>query len=112
MAERWLVVDDLRVVGDLSYFKDPPVVTHVETTAAGIQRLTDEEFDILWLDHDLGPDGTIMPLVDWLSERAFNGDPVKLDAIVVHSANPTGVATMLQTLARYGYEVVRGTLPR
>lgn len=111
MAPNWLVVDDLRIVGNLSYLTDRPNVTTVRTIAAAIERLTNGQYDILWLDHDLGADGTIMPLVDWLCERAFNGHPAKAELIAVHSDNPSGVKTMLQTLERYGYNVVRAVFP-
>ncbi len=115
MPDRWLVVDDIRRVGDVSYFADPPKVTHVETAEEGIAALTEGEFDWLWLDHDLGRRNgeiiTIMPLVDWLCERAFNGDRVPITQIVVHSANPVGARTMMQVLERQGYKVGRSILP-
>jgi hypothetical protein len=111
VPERWLIVDDLRTGGDHSYWVDPPVVTVVRTVQEGIVKLSQNEFDILWLDHDLGPDGTIMPLVDWLSERAFQGQPARVQRICVHSANPGAAETMIKTLRRYGYSVDRAMLP-
>jgi hypothetical protein len=62
------------------------------------------EFE-LWLDHDLGGDDTIRPLVLALAESAFYGDIYPIDRVVICSANPVGVKWIQSTLERY-YSVV------
>lgn len=112
MAEHWLVVDDLRTVGDVSYYAEPPEkIKHVTTCEDAKQELLlrGSGYDRLWLDHDLGRAGKIMPLVDWLCECAedFKDDFV----VMVHTANPVGAEQMIRSLSHYGYVVYRANLP-
>ncbi|MFJ7969073.1 cyclic-phosphate processing receiver domain-containing protein [Streptomyces sp. NPDC096324] len=65
--------------------------------------------DELWLDHDLGGDDTIMPVVTLLEEAAFNGRPFQVGTVFVHSANPIGAETVMRSLARWSYRVERAT---
>lgn len=109
-GEIWLVVDDLREVRGTETWENPPKIKHVRSVEKARRELETGDYDVLWLDHDLGAAGTIMPLVDWLCERAHNGRPIKVDRIVVHTANPVGAKKMMQTLSRYGYNVQRGTI--
>jgi hypothetical protein len=44
--------------------------------------------DELWLDHDLGEDDTIWPVVEVLERAAFEERPLDIGVINVHSANP------------------------
>jgi len=55
----------------------------------------------LWLDHDLGGEDTTRPLALVLAEAAFNGDPLPIDVIVVHTANPVGRDWLTSTLSRW-----------
>jgi len=92
-----LVVDDIR--------QFPPPVTYARTSARAVQLLRKTpQLDELWLDHDLGGRDTAMPVVDWLSERAFNDNPFPVKKIFVHTSNPSGAATMVRTLTRWGYD--------
>lgn len=97
---RVLVVDDLRTFS----FGFEPVYAR---SSAEAMPLLKEEWDELWLDHDLGGEDTTIPVVDWLAEAAFNGCPAKVGIIVIHSSNPSGSQTIERTLKRYGYTVRR-----
>lgn len=67
---------------------------------------------LLYLDHDLGTNGDIMPLVDWLCENASTDPefPDRFD-VRVHSQNPVGARNVVRALARWGYRVHLSRLP-
>ncbi|MEU2620331.1 cyclic-phosphate processing receiver domain-containing protein [Streptomyces sp. NPDC007157] len=53
-----------------------------------LQEHRDSLIDELWLDHDLGGDDSILPVVTLLEEAAFSGRPFRIGTVYVHSANP------------------------
>jgi hypothetical protein len=97
-----LVIDDLRTHVDGG--------THARTSAEGLVIVT-QQWDEIWLDHDLGPDDDIMTVVDVLCRAAFEGMPycthLKRTPMFVHSQNPVGAANVVRSLAKYGYSVKR-----
>ncbi|MFE2298812.1 cyclic-phosphate processing receiver domain-containing protein [Streptomyces sp. NPDC059445] len=99
-----LGIDDLRPL---------PRCTRIARTSGEGVRLLEEHrdsyVDELWLDHDLGGDDTIMPVVTLLEEAAFNGRPFAIGTIFVHSANPIGAETVIRSLAHWSYRVQRAT---
>lgn len=104
-----LLIDDLRNFR-VALAARPHIVAR--TSEAGLEALRDldveeKHIDELWLDHDLGGDDTIMPVVDYLSERAFNERPLSIGRIFVHTQNSVGAKQMLASLTRYGYNAVR-----
>lgn len=109
MSNFSLLIDDLR------NFKDDRVVLIARNSVDALTILKHDvqrqQFVDIWLDHDLGVVGekidTVMPVVDFLCEQAFNGEPVKVDTIYVHTSNPVGAKTMMASLQRYGYNAVR-----
>ncbi|MGN9894874.1 cyclic-phosphate processing receiver domain-containing protein [Micromonospora sp. L31] len=99
---RILLVDDLRS------FVDGRVAQVARTSAAGIEALERHRgqwLDELWLDHDLGGDDTIWPVVEVLEQAAFEEHPFDIGVVYVHSANPAGAAKIAQVLRRWGYHV-------
>lgn len=99
-----LGIDDLRPL--------PRADRIARTSREGIQLLRehrDRFIDELWLDHDLGGDDTIMPVVTLLEEAAFNGRPFHIGTIYVHSANPVGAEAVTRSLTRWNYRVRRAT---
>ncbi|MCO5970215.1 cyclic-phosphate processing receiver domain-containing protein [Actinoallomurus soli] len=97
-----LGVDDLRAL--------PGATQIARTSREGIRLLEehrDHRIDELWLDHDLGGDDSIMPIVAVLEEAAFGGRPFDIGMVFVHSANPSGAETMVRVLRRWGYRVRR-----
>lgn len=110
--QRIMVIDDERYFGDMGGW-----TTYCRTSVMAIAQLRNHKnaglrINQLWLDHDLGDDDTIMPVVDELCEKAFNNDPYDIEVIYVHSMNPVGSIAMVKTLIRYGYNVVRTGLPQ
>lgn len=103
-----LLVDDLRD------FVDPPEgLVIARTSQAALNILKDYNnnyWDSIWLDHDLGmvdsKEDTIMPVVDYLAEKAFFEDPIKVNTVYVHTANSVGRDQMIKTLNHYGYKTV------
>ncbi|WP_433261563.1 cyclic-phosphate processing receiver domain-containing protein [Micromonospora vinacea] len=99
---RVLLVDDLRS------FVDGRSAEVARTSAAGVRllhRYRDGRLDELWLDHDLGEDDTIWPVVEVLERAAFEGRPYDIGVIKVHSANPGGASRIAQVLRHWGYRV-------
>lgn len=99
-----LGIDDLRPL--------PRATRIARTSREGIQLLQehrDSFVDELWLDHDLGGDDSILPVVTLLEEAAFNGRPFRIGTIFVHSANPIGAETVVRALTRWDYRVRRAT---
>lgn len=100
------------LVDDDRDFIIPRPATVLRTSAAALaelRRIHDdgEVVDELWLDHDLGGDDTAMPVVDMLSELAFNDDPFPVRRVYVHSMNNVGAERMMRSLQNYGYPAIR-----
>ncbi|MFK8844838.1 cyclic-phosphate processing receiver domain-containing protein [Streptomyces sp. Ac-502] len=74
-----------------------------------LQEHRDSFIDELWLDHDLGGDDSIMPVVTLMEEAAFDGQPFRIGTVFVHSANPIGSETVVRSLTRWNYQVRRAT---
>src|SRR5262245_3617824 len=102
MPARIVLVDDLRS------FVDGRVALVARSSAAGIEALErhrGQRLDELWLDHDLGGDDTIWPVVEVLERAAFEERPFDIGVVYIHSANPPGAAKLIQALRRWGYNV-------
>jgi hypothetical protein len=102
-----LVVDDLKTFP----FPDDVEVVYARTLDDGFNFLCDfpeQDWDELWLDHDLGGEDTIRPLALMLADAAFNEHPWSIGKIVICSMNPVGRDWIESTLDRY-YNVERFT---
>ena len=101
MTRSILLIDDLRD------FLTPDIqaeLTIARTSQQALDVLAQKnDWDELWLDHDLGGDDTIMVIVDYLSEKAFFDEPVNVGLVFIHTSNPVGRKQMKLTLDRYGY---------
>ncbi|WBB57198.1 cyclic-phosphate processing receiver domain-containing protein [Verrucosispora sp. WMMD573] len=96
------------LVDDLRSFVDGRNAQVARTSVAGVEllgRYRDRRLDELWLDHDLGGDDTIWPVVEVLERSAFDKRPFDVGVINVHSANPAGAAKIVQVLRHWGYRV-------
>ena len=96
------------LVDDLRSFVDGRAAEVARTSVSAVQVLERQRgvrIDELWLDHDLGGDDTVWPVVEVLELAAFEGRPFDIGVVLVHSANPPGVAKMAQALRRWGYQV-------
>lgn len=96
------------LVDDLRSFLDGRRARVARTSAAGVELLVqyrDRRLDELWLDHDLGADDTVWPVVELLERAAFDDRRFDIGVVNVHSANPVGAAKIVQVLRRWGYQV-------
>lgn len=109
---RTLLIDDLRefVPGVLSPGTEL-TVARTSAEALNILNNTDEVWDQIWFDHDLG-DATgeidsIMPVIDHLGYLAHVEGVIVAHQAFIHSSNPVGVKAMTLSLKNYGYSVIR-----
>jgi hypothetical protein len=96
------------LVDDLRSFVDGRVSQVSRTSEAGVEALErhrGQRLDELWLDHDLGGEDTIWPVVEVLEQAAFEERPFDIGVVYIHSANPPGAAKIMQALRRWGYNV-------
>jgi hypothetical protein len=96
------------LVDDLRSFVDGRHADVVRTSAAAVDLLEqcrDQRVEELWLDHDLGGDDTIWPVVEVLERAAFDDRPFDIGVIYIHSANPAGAAKIAQVLRHWHYPV-------
>ncbi len=63
----------------------------------------------LWLDHDLGNDDDIKPVINMLHLWASSMKPLLVGQIRVHSMNPVGADMAVRYLSHH-YNVVRQTI--
>ena len=93
-----LYVDDIRFP---EYFHSIGAeITVARTFEEAIQYL-DDSYDIISLDHDLGEEKTGYDIAKYMIEH-----PVKVKAVMIHSANPVGRDNIKQLLSHYGYKVI------
>lgn len=96
------------LIDDLRSFVDGRAAEVARTSAAGLElleRYRAHRLDELWLDHDLGGEDTIWPVVELLEQAAFEHHAFNIGHVYVHSANPPGAAKIAQALQRWGYDV-------
>ena len=86
-----LVIDDRRI---LSF-----PATYARTSARGLVQLDGRPWDEVWLDHDLGAEDTIKPVVLHLERLAVEGRPYPVGRVVVCSDNPVGAAAIVAALS-------------
>jgi hypothetical protein len=104
-----LLIDDLRTPEQLGLPADTIVA---RTSEAGIDMFWEAygccdssiPWDEIWLDHDLGPDDDIWPVISEM-ERGVQYGEMLAKKVYVHSQNPVGKARMIQALRASGYEV-------
>ena len=100
------------VIDDLRSHRGPAIHLRNSTEALDwLRQHEDAHIDELWLDHDLGGDDTIRPVVHYLEERCFVGTPLSINTIYVHSANPVGGSWVMSSrLLHEHYRVLRSDL--
>lgn len=70
-----------------------------------LELLRGEPIAELWLDHDLGDDDTLRPVVELLERAAHLGERFDIGRVYVHSTNPPGAVAVLAALERAGCAV-------
>lgn len=109
-----IVIDDLRsfkehVVAELS---DARLIHYARTSHDALVTLGNFHreglrVNQLWLDHDLGGDDTIMPVIAWLCMKSTEDTPLDVDLVLVHTSNPSGADAMVRSLRNYHYPTKR-----
>lgn len=94
-----LVIDDLRTF--------PFEATYARTLDEALDFIMHLDcIDELWLDHDLGGDDTVMPVVDEIVRRLHFGQAIKIGTVYVHTDNPPGANNIMLALTKC-YRTVR-----
>jgi hypothetical protein len=83
-----LFVDDIREPTDIYIDQGQWIIARTSKAAIEILESCVEIFTIS-LDHDLGGNDTIEPVLTKLQEMAFNG--ITCPVVQAHSSNPVGV---------------------
>ncbi|HYG83442.1 MAG TPA: cyclic-phosphate processing receiver domain-containing protein [Verrucomicrobiae bacterium] len=100
-----LVVDDLRTIRFASEYE----VVYARTVVAAAVAMTKSHFDLVLLDHDLGPD-EVKRLVTFIEKRHFDGTPLSVGEFWIVSDNPVA-HQQFPALRRLGYRVASGSGP-
>lgn len=97
------------VIDDVRNFSFDATVLRTQTQALEYlkEALHAQQYiDELWLDHDLGGNDTIRPVVDELEHWWYRGTPLKIGVIVIHSANPVGRRYIEMAINKLGADIV------
>ena len=87
-----LVIDDTREFAfDAAYARD----------VRSAISLLDDEWNEVWVDHDLGNGATTRPVVAWIVEQINAGAKPVIGNICIHSSNPSGAAWIRDQLAAH-----------
>lgn len=98
------------LVEDVRGFRDerPALVARSSQEALTLlEGLGRKRIEHLWLDHDLGGDDTIRPVVDLMVQLAREGSPLNVGQVHIHTANIGAGHWMRLELVAAGYAVVR-----
>lgn len=93
------------LIDDVRCFRDGRPARIARSSSEGLlllEGLGSQPIDVLWLDHDLGGDDTIMPIIRWIAEHR----PV-IKLVQIHTANVSALQGMKQPLVKAGYDVRR-----
>lgn len=71
------------------------------SSSEAIQKLTENSYDLVFFDHDLGGNDTSMKVIDFFLEE----NQMRLTKAVVHTANPAGANKLCLALDRIADKV-------
>jgi len=102
-----LFVDDMEVRRE-TFRAVHPTAIFAENVAEAEEILLTQDWEEVWLDHDLGP-----PFMDSADPESGGAlakwiavNQPSINIIFIHSANPVGAQDMFQTLTAAGYMAV------
>jgi hypothetical protein len=99
-----VLIDDVRVFRD---GRDCVLATSVAEGVAVLRDLQHERIDELWLDHDLGGDETIWPVVRVLEQFALKGTGWDIGVVKIHAQRSGPAYEIGVSLRRVGYRTER-----
>ncbi len=100
------------LIDDTRSFRDNRPCRVARTSAQGVALLTSlhrTRIDALWLDHDLGGDDDIWPVIRVLEDAALRGQPLDVRMVHVQAARSGPAHRMLISLRRTGYAATRSS---
>ncbi len=103
------------LVDDVRSFRDGRPAQVARSSAEALvllQRLVGVRIEHLWLDHDLGGDDTVWPVVHALEDAALAGRPWAVGMVHVHASGAGPGHRVLVSMRRAGYPAVRSTDPQ
>ncbi len=80
-----LVVDDIRTLKP----KFSCDLVHARTSEEALECLRNSNWDVIFLDHDLGGDDTTIPVARYIEASDINAQ------VFIHSQNPVGRKNLL-----------------
>ena len=98
------------LIDDVRCFRDRRTCRVARSSAAGVRllaELADQHIDDLWLDHDLGGDDTIWPVIRLLETAWENGRPHDIATVHIHASGAGPAHRMGISLRRAQYRTVR-----
>jgi hypothetical protein len=98
------------LIDDTRGFRDerPALIARSSQDALRLlEQLGPKRIDHLWLDHDLGGEDTIRPVIDLMLHMANTGHPLNVAEVHIHTANVGAGHQMVLELQTAGYAVVR-----
>lgn len=107
---RRLVIDDLRVFNfEADYARDLDEAWKMLDDAYFQDAIGEKGYDEIYLDHDLGCEETIRPIVSVFEECGFEGKPYPVGKFIIVTSNPVGFSWMMSALKDH-YDVYDGTM--
>lgn len=91
-----LVIDDIRCLYFNPAYLGTTNVTYARTSEEALQKLQERGWDEVWLDHDLGWEDDIWPVLDYLLETP----DLKIGEIYIHTTNPPTRDRMYLAISR------------
>ena len=103
------------LIDDTREFRDGrrrPVARSSADGVALLLELRDQHIAHLWLDHDLGGDDTIWPVVRLLEDAHLQGTPFDIGLVHIQASRSGPAHRLAVSLRRAGYPTERPTDPR
>ena len=97
--KNYLYIDDIRIP-EKKYDYQLYIARNYDEA---VNALTQQEFDIISFDHDIGIGKTGYDIAKYIVE---NNIKIK-EGFFVHSSNPVGKFNIIQLLTHYGYKEIR-----
>jgi len=100
------------LIDDVRSFRDARPALVARTSAAGVvllESLRPTLIQDLWLDHDLGGEDTIWPVLRLLEDASLRGSPFDIGTVRIHAARSGPAHRMGVSLRRAGYRAERST---
>lgn len=110
-----IVIDDERTLknADLHLRTSADALCWIKECVMQDNQVVGIAVDELYLDHDLGDDDSIRPVVDELERACFENVPYHIGTIFVHTANPVGADMIMRSrLLNQHYKLIRIGLER